>query len=419
MFKFLLSKEESPYSEEDKYGGHASTIDNDCSTCRWRSSIKPTVCEAFPEGIPMIILLGLDHSVPFGDEDLTYEPFTEVVKKNEIENFEELHPRYPKGGPKGGKFMPKGSPEYEKARRESLERFSAAKYVVGRSVTDAERSDYHDKMNSTKLKEGYLLAQKILSPETFEEFTKAIDSIEQDRRDGKETIKQFTTSINPKTGEGTYTPERNKIHAKIIKKLLKNASNCKPIGGKSPEYVMLGGSGGAGKSSFGKGSSKVYDVATHIKLDNDDIKAMLPGFTPEKAFLFHREAGDILEKAIGIAQKAGLNIVVDATMRLSVKDEIQRAKDKGYSIHAHFMHVPPKEAAGRAIYRWLNLKDKKPQYDKNGKIIRGRLVPPAVILGMVENTKHFDEARRMADVWSFNRNNVPSGVAPIKVISNS
>lgn len=54
---------------------------NQCSTCAHWDRKTPTRCEAFPAGIPLIILLGeYDHTLEFNydgvsDGGLTYVPF--------------------------------------------------------------------------------------------------------------------------------------------------------------------------------------------------------------------------------------------------------------------------------------------------------------------------------------------------------
>lgn len=563
-----------------------------CDTCRWWNNEKPTVCEAFPSGIPLPIFFGfLDHTTPFGNEDLLYEKsitkgLTHLLKKKikkdgggykeSVEPIDELHPRYPAGTPGGlgGKYMPKGSPEYIAARKQSLERFSAPKYAVGRSATDVTPEEFTKKSKLRRHREALQIAAKVLSPEHLEEFKKALNAVHQDITDGKYSYKDHIL-LESTPDNRLYTEERKKLHEKIVGDLLAGSENKKPKNGKNPEFIILGGVGGclywdheiltldgwkyiseylnekvliydadtgttffehptnyiisscdtfyrfksqhfdllvsgdhsipylsndglniksaseiyskyiedrigcnlplpylkiisegaspevyydvassitkvvipesykycfttstgyfitrrngliaitgnSGKSKFSEGSSKVFDEATHVKLDSDEIKSMIPGYTPEKAALFHAEAADILSNALTEAKKRKLNIALDATMSASEKPYIDEIKSRGYDVSVHYMHVSPREAAGRAISRWLNHKsDGTPRTkDMSGKSVRGRLVDPAVLLGMVNNLHNFDEARRRVSNWSFNRNNVPSGADPIRVLSS-
>jgi hypothetical protein len=70
---------------------HAQVIENSCQTCARRFGSSVT-CEAFPKGIPVLILMGVfDHTYPYNmpsegvdDEGLTYIPketsFSQKVK---------------------------------------------------------------------------------------------------------------------------------------------------------------------------------------------------------------------------------------------------------------------------------------------------------------------------------------------------
>lgn len=55
-------------------------VENQCSVCARQNLANPTTCEAFPKGIPMLILMGVfDHTHPYdeggvSDEGLRYEP---------------------------------------------------------------------------------------------------------------------------------------------------------------------------------------------------------------------------------------------------------------------------------------------------------------------------------------------------------
>mgnify|MGYP000854061104 CR=1 FL=1 len=46
-----------------------------CAYCAYsrHEEGKGYVCEAFPDGIPMEIIMGYDHRVPFGDEKILFK----------------------------------------------------------------------------------------------------------------------------------------------------------------------------------------------------------------------------------------------------------------------------------------------------------------------------------------------------------
>lgn len=383
-----------------------------CQTCRWMR-LDGVTCEAFPEGVPTVILAGIwDHHYTYGDEDLTYEPsLATKIKTSKSEAFEELHPRYPKGSPKAGKFMPKGSPEYNaaiaKAKSAKVKSFSAQKFYNNNNPSKVDITD-----KSALMKAGNALAEKHLSPEQYAEFVQKQQELAQSIKNGEETFRKHAVAVSS-NGTVTYTPERLKKHDEIINSFFKNADKFKPKDGTPPSFVMLGGRGGAGKSHF-KDTLDKYNESHSLVVDNDKIKEMLPEYDPQKAYLCHKEAGDILDQVLAKARDRGLNVVLDSTMR-ELDSTLDDFKKDGYHVAVDFMHVPPETAVVRALHRWLNL-DKGQDTVKDGKVVRGRLVPPDVILKMTTNESNFDKVKDQVHDWSFYRNDSPvRGVGPALV----
>jgi hypothetical protein len=94
-------------------------------------------------------------------------------------------------------------------------------------------------------------------------------------------------------------------------------------------------------------------------------------------------------------RNGGLNVVIDMTMKTpkSAYERLALFKDKGYRTEAHYMHLPPQEAAKRAINRYRN-GEKENDY-------KGRFVPPEAILKMRQNEETFDLVKDLVDDWSF------------------
>ena len=212
-------------------------------------------------------------------------------------------------------------------------------------------------------------------------------------------LKTVEQTIDTFRKDGKWTPERAKLHAKIIEGFLSQdkISAATPAERAKPSFTILGGRGGSGKSWF---KNRVYDPARCIVLDADEIKHQLPEYKGWNAAQVHEESGELFDAITGLAMELGLNIVHDATMKTSKKAValVQRFKDAGYRTEAHYMYLPPQEAAKRAVARFLG--ETK------------RFVPPGIVLNNVTNEGSFDQVKGMVDAWSFRDNNVGKGEQP-------
>lgn len=57
----------------DREGRYMQEIEIDCTTCIHRDSQGSLTCKAFPKGIPIGILSGYPHQIPFeGDNGILY-----------------------------------------------------------------------------------------------------------------------------------------------------------------------------------------------------------------------------------------------------------------------------------------------------------------------------------------------------------
>jgi predicted kinase/plastocyanin len=239
---------------------------------------------------------------------------------------------------------------------------------------------------------------------TGKEIAEKINEITGKLKGRPQTIHQYRIS-----GEGEsarYIEEREKLHGRILNQLLSpdKLRTALPPSGEKPIFMILGGRGGSGKSWF---DGKVYDKGKYLVLDADAIKAMLPEFAGWNASDVHEESSDILEQALSIGIRNGLNVVLDGTMKTatSAMAKVLRMKAAGYRTEAHYMHLPPQEAAKRAIGRFQG-KDK--QY-------KGRYVPVEIVLKNTTNEASFDQIKDLVDDWSFRDNNVKMGEQPILI----
>ena len=232
--------------------------------------------------------------------------------------------------------------------------------------------------------------------------------------DRAETEPETVTKYR-KSGEGVnaiYTPERQKIHETIIKRLInEKLKAATPKDGEQPTFQILGGRGGSGKSTFNKKKSDagVYNEDNVIVVDPDALKEELANESGEgwegwKAKAYHEESSDLSKMLMKAAMAQGLNIVMDITMSNADKqiEELKLAKDLGYKTGAYYMHVPKQESLKRAIKRYIESPTEKGVED-----FTGRFVPPDVLLNMTGNEDNFDKVKDYADDWSFYDNFIP------------
>lgn len=231
-------------------------------------------------------------------------------------------------------------------------------------------------------------------PKVFDVPAQFLDA-EGKRKNDKKTIKELTDFVLelPQTKEiyyndelGDYTPSRKKLHAEIINKFKKEVvciNNDKPIA------IFMGGSPASGKSSFLRKYSPFLLKEEILKIDADEIRAMLPEYEGWNACQTHLETKDIVNillsnKNIGIP--CDFDIIYDGTMN-SVKSYIPLMdilRKRGYKIFIVFMDNVPKDVI---IKRALD------RYKKSG-----RFVPLEVIEDFFSKGKTaFNELKKDVD----------------------
>lgn len=220
----------------------------------------------------------------------------------------------------------------------------------------------------------------------------------------QDRLKGIEQTIEKYKHDGRWSAERKVLHAKIISEILspERRKAARPKTGEKPKFIILGGRGGSGKSSF---KGEVYNPDEAIVLDADHIKGLLPEFEGWNAHQVHEESGELFDEITNLAQSLGLNIVHDATMKTGHKAValVKRFNDAGYDTEAHYMHLPRQEAAKRAVGRFI------------GGGENGRYVPIDVVLGNTSNEHSFDQVKGLVSKWSFRDNNVPKGEKPILI----
>lgn len=240
----------------------------------------------------------------------------------------------------------------------------------------------------------------------------------------QDRLKSIEQTIDQFKHDGHWDAKREALHAKILfdGAMVKNekgkdewepglfsaekVKSATPVPGEKPKFIILGGRGGSGKSSF---KNSVYDPAKFIVLDADKIKSMMPEYEGWNAAQVHEESGEIFDNVARMARERGLNVVLDKTMKTakSAVADVQAFKDAGYHTEAHYMHLPRQEAAKRAVQRFID----------GGA--NGRYVPISVVLSNTSNEGSFDDVRKLVDAWSFRDNNVAKGDKPVLISEGS
>ena len=195
-----------------------------------------------------------------------------------------------------------------------------------------------------------------------------------------------TKSIYFNESTQEYVPSRRKLHADIINKF-KEEVVCITEG--QPIAIFMGGSPASGKSSFLRKYSPYLLKEEILKVDADEIRAMLPEYDGYNAAQTHLETKDIVNtllsnKNIGIP--CDFDLIYDGTMN-SVKSYIPLMdilRKRGYKIFIVYMDKVPKDVIiKRALER----------YKKSG-----RFVPLEVIEDFFEKGKTaFNDLKKDVD----------------------
>jgi predicted ABC-type ATPase len=200
-------------------------------------------------------------------------------------------------------------------------------------------------------------------PKLFDVPAQFLDA-EGKRKNDRKTIKELTDFVLalPQTKEiyyndelGDYTPSRKKLHAEIINKFKKEVV-C--INNDQPIAIFMGGSPASGKSSFLRKYSPFLLKEEILKVDADEVRAMLPEYEGWNAAQTHLETRDIVNillsnKNIGIP--CDFDIIYDGTMN-SVKSYLPLMdilRKRGYKIFIVYMDNVPKDVIiKRALERY-------------------------------------------------------------------
>ena len=200
-------------------------------------------------------------------------------------------------------------------------------------------------------------------PETIEELTEYVMSLPQTKS------KHYNKVTNK------YSARRQKLHRKIINEF-KDELVC--IERDEPIAILMGGSPASGKSTFLRKYAPYLLKEELLRIDADEVRAMLPEYKGWNASATHNETQDIVktllsDRTIGIPCK--YDVIFDGTMTSPKKylDLIRLLKKLGYKVFVVFIDKVPKDVI---------MKRAMDRYKKSG-----RFVPPFVIEEFFETGK--------------------------------
>jgi predicted ABC-type ATPase len=151
---------------------------------------------------------------------------------------------------------------------------------------------------------------------------------------------------------GNYTPERLKLHERIVNEI-KDDTPCVKHG--KPIAILTGGAPGSGKSTFLKKYAPWITGNKIFHIDADEVRAKLPEYKGWNADNTHQETSDIVNKLLDeIGNPCEHDIVYDGTMNTAKKylPLIEKLKGLGYEVFVIYITVPKELSIKRAMDRY-------------------------------------------------------------------
>ncbi|MEK7644622.1 MAG: zeta toxin family protein [Patescibacteria group bacterium] len=116
-----------------------------------------------------------------------------------------------------------------------------------------------------------------------------------------------------------------------------------------PVSVFMAGSPGAGKTEFSKNIISILEKNNDhqvIRIDGDDIRQILPGYTGDNSYLFQGAVSLIVEKIHDCALAQKQSFVFDGTFAKYDKaaDNVRRSLGKGRRVFVFYLYQNPQTA---------------------------------------------------------------------------
>ena len=137
------------------------------------------------------------------------------------------------------------------------------------------------------------------------------------------------------------------------------ADPLKFLPSKLPVSVFMAGSPGAGKTEFSKnliGILEKNEERRVIRIDADEIRPLMPGYTGHNSHLFQGAVSLVVEKIHDLALHRGQNFIFDSTFFKYDKaaDNIRRSLGKTRIVFIFYLYQDPKVA-----WKFTEIREKK------------------------------------------------------------
>lgn len=137
---------------------------------------------------------------------------------------------------------------------------------------------------------------------------------------------------------------KNKENAQKLIQEFANPTNI--LSDTTPVSVFMAGSPGAGKTEFSKELINIlWDNSKNLtaRIDADEIRKKLPGYTGGNAYLFQGAVSIAVEKIHDSVLKNKQNFILDGTLSNfeKAKDNIERSLNKGRTIFIFYIYQDP------------------------------------------------------------------------------
>ena len=116
----------------------------------------------------------------------------------------------------------------------------------------------------------------------------------------------------------------------------------------NPVSVFMAGSPGAGKTESSKNLIKKFSKDDHqiLRIDPDELRSKIPGYTGDNSYLFHGAVSILVEKIHDLALKNNQSFVFDGTLsKIHIaRKNIERSLSRGRFVQIFYVYQDPVQA---------------------------------------------------------------------------